>query len=197
MDDTIVVLRYTDLALARQALHELKQLDRQGRLQVRAAALMQRSGEGRTAVPNPADEDGYFMPLGGTVGMLVEALEGPLGVLFSPPGEGFRGHGGESRHEGERELLLETISRDLEPGVTLVVAEIADPDPAILDSALKALGGRVTRRPAEDVYAEVQAADKAATSASEEARRVLRAHRSDEIKERWAHFKAKAESKLP
>jgi hypothetical protein len=96
MDDTIVVLRYTEVARARQALHDLKQLDREGRLEVRAAALMQRSGEGRTAVPNPADDEGCFMPLGGTVGMLVEALGGPLGVLFSPPAESFRGRG--ARH---------------------------------------------------------------------------------------------------
>jgi hypothetical protein len=198
MGDIVVVLRFTDVARARRALNELKQLDREGRLRVRSAALMQRSGEGRTAVRNPAeDDDGYFMPLGGTVGMLVEALGGPLGILFSPPAEGFRGHGGESPHEGERELLLESISRDLEPGVTIVVAEIADPDPAVLDSALRAVGGTVTRRAAEDVYAEVQAAEDATSSASEEARRVLRAQRSGQVREQWGRFKESAQSKLP
>jgi hypothetical protein len=198
MDDTVVVLRFTDLARARQALHDLKQLDEERRLQVRAAALMQRSGEGRTTVPNPADDDdGYFMPLGGSVGMLVEALGGPLGILFSPPAESFRGHGGMSPHEGERELLLESISRDLEPGVTIVVAEIADPDPAVLDPALKRLGGVVTRRAAEDVYAEVRAADEAASSASDEARRVLREQRAAGVKERLERFKDTAKSKLP
>ena len=69
------------------------------------------------------------------------------------------GHGGGSPHEGERELALEEISRSLEPGVTLVIAEIADPDPDVLDAALASLGGTVTRRPAADVYAEVQAAE--------------------------------------
>jgi hypothetical protein len=53
--------------------------------------------------------------------------------------------------------VLEEISRDLEPGVTLVIAEIADPDPGVLDSALEALGGSVTRRAARDVYAELEA----------------------------------------
>lgn len=197
MEDTIVVLRFTELAEARQALHELKQLDRDGRLRVREAALMERSGEGRAAVANPADDDGYFMPLGGTAGMLVEALGGPLGILFSPPDEGFRGHGGNSRHDGERDLLLESISRDLEPGVTIVVAEIADPDPAVLDAALERLGGTATRRAAEDVYAEVHAADEAANSASEEARRVLRTQRAGDIKERWERFKETAKSKRP
>ena len=158
MDDTIVVLRFTDSAAARQALHELEQLDRAARLRVREAALVERSGDDRAAVPLRHDDDGTFMPPGGIIGMLVEALHGPLGVLLPAPAESFRGHGGESRHDGDRELLVERISEDLEPGVTMVLAEIADPDPAVLDAALKSVGGTVTRRPAEDVYAELKGA---------------------------------------
>ena len=33
------------------------------------------------------------------------------------------------------------MSRSLEPGIMLLIAEIADPDPDVLDSALGALGG--------------------------------------------------------
>jgi hypothetical protein len=40
-----------------------------------------------------------------------------------------------------------------------VIAEIADPDPEVLDSVLAPLGGKVTRRPARDVYAEIRAAE--------------------------------------
>jgi hypothetical protein len=91
--------------------------------------------------------------------MLVELLGGPEGTLFARPTEGFRGHGGPTPHEGDRELALEEISRSLEPGVTLVIAEIADPDPEVLDSVLSPLGGKVIRRPAQDVYAEIRAAE--------------------------------------
>jgi hypothetical protein len=45
-----------------------------------------------------------------------------------------------------------------------VVAEIADPDPDVLDSILAALGTTVTRRAAQDVYAELQAANEAGSS---------------------------------
>jgi hypothetical protein len=38
-----------------------------------------------------------------------------------------------------------------------VLAEITDPDPGVLDSALETLGGTVTRRAARDFYAEVNA----------------------------------------
>ena len=167
MDDTIVAVRFAASGDARRAMQELKQLDRDGRLRVREAALLERSGQGRIGVPGEGqDADGFFMPPGGIVGMLVEAFAGPLGVVSQRPAESFRGHGGPSPHDGEREVALEDISRNLEPGVTLVVAEIADPDPDLLDSTLARLGTTVTRRPAQDVYAELQAAHEAESTAS-------------------------------
>lgn len=159
-DDTTVMLRFTDLGRARRALHELERLDDDGRLQVRGATLVQRSGQGGIDGPQAArDADGHYLPPGGTVSLLLDVLGGPVGMLAGRPAESFRGHGGRARHEGERELALEEISRSLEPGVTLVIAEVADPDPQVLGSVLASLGGTVTQRPARDVYAEIQAAD--------------------------------------
>jgi uncharacterized membrane protein len=167
MDDTIVAVRFAEPGEARRAMRELEQLDRDGRLRVREAALLTRSGQGRIGVPGEGqDEDGFFMPPGGIVGMLVEAFAGPLGVVAQRPAESFRGHGGPSSHDGEREVALQDISRNLEPGVTLVVAEIADPDPDVLDSTLAGLGTTVMRRAAQDVYAELQAAHQGENKAS-------------------------------
>jgi hypothetical protein len=196
MDDTIVAVRFGEPGEARRAMQALKKLDRDGRLRVREAAILTRSGEGRIGVPGEGrDEEGFFMPPGGIVGMLVEAVNGPLGALFQRPAESFRGHGGPSPHDGEREVALEDISRNLEPGVTLVVAEIADPDPDVLDATLAGLGTTVTRRPAHDVYAELQAAHEAERTASEEARRVLREQRREELEDQSKRFKATVESK--
>jgi hypothetical protein len=193
MDDTIVAVRFAQPGEARRAMHTLKQLDRDGRLRVREAALLERSGQGRIGVPGEGqDEDGFFMPPGGIVGMMVEALGGgPASVLFQRPAESFRGHGGPSPHDGEREVALEDISRNLEPGVTLLVAEIADPDPDVLDSTLARLGTTVTRRPAQDVYAELQAAPEAEKTASKEAREQRREKREDQ----WKRFKETVERK--
>ena len=95
--------------------------------------------------------------------MLLDAPGDLPGILFPKPTEGFHGHGGRSAHEGEHELALEEMSRSLEPGVTLVVAEIADPDPDVLQAELARLGGVVTRQPARDVCARIQAAGAAET----------------------------------
>jgi alkylhydroperoxidase family enzyme len=174
MEDTIVTVRFNDVGKAREALRELQRLDGDGRLRVRGAALVQRSGEGRIELSEGArDDQGHILPPAGTAGMLVDVLGGPLGILFARPTEGFRGSAYQPAHEGERELALEDISRNLEPGVTLVVAEIAAADRDVLDPALAALGGSATRRRAQDVYAEIEAAEEATDAAGDEARRIL------------------------
>jgi hypothetical protein len=55
-------------------------------------------------------------------------------------------------------LAFEEIGRDLEPGITLVIAEVEDPDPDVLDSALDALGGYAATRAAAAYSADLRAA---------------------------------------
>jgi len=55
-------------------------------------------------------------------------------------------------------LAFEEIGRDLEPGITLVIAEVEDPDPDVLDSALDALGGCAATRAAAAYSADLRAA---------------------------------------
>jgi len=154
MNDTIVTVRFTDLGAARRALRILKLLDSEGQLRVRAAALVERPAPGRVGSPSGAEDD----PGGGVVGTLVDALSGPVGGVFARPTEGFRAHGAPWSRAGERALALEEISRDLEPGVALVIAEVEDPDPDALDSALDALGGTPARRDAATFYTALRAA---------------------------------------
>lgn len=163
-EDTIVVLRFNDVGRARRALQELKRLDGDRRLQVSAAALVGRPGEGGGGTPTGSGyAEGYYVPKKGIVGIMVDALSGPAEALYAEPTETFRGQGARPTHEAERELFLGEVSRTLEPGVTIVIAEITDPDPGVLDAVLEGLSGRVTRRAARDVYAELQALSGATT----------------------------------
>jgi len=52
----------------------------------------------------------------------------------------------------------EEITRNREPGVSLVIAEIEGPDPDVLTAALAALGGTAARQDAEAFCAELGAA---------------------------------------
>ena len=157
MEDMVITARFTDAGRARRALHQVKHLDDEGRLRVRAAALLERSGQDRITLTETADYEGAFMPPAGIVGMLVDAVTGPPQVVYGRPSEGFYGRG--AKPDPDDDLVLDEINRNLEPGVTIVIAEILDPDPDVLDEALGELGGTVTRRPARDVHAELQAAE--------------------------------------
>jgi hypothetical protein len=189
MDDIVITMRFSDAGRARRALHELERCDEDGRLRVGGAALLERSGQDRIRLGDSAGDESAFMPPAGIVGMLVDAVSGPTEVLYARPTEGFHGHGADAGHEDEYELALETISRALEPGVTLVVAEIIDPDPEVLDATLSKLGGGATRRPAHDVFAEIQAAEGTSGDPLHMGR--------EQRKARWERFKEKAGSKRP
>ena len=155
MEDTVVVLRFNDLGEARRAMQELERLDRERQLRVSAAALVERSR--KEGASGTGDAEGFYVPDKGIVGMMEDAVSGPTDAVFARPTESFHGHGDRRAHKDERELVLEEISRDVEPGVVVVLAEVTDPDPGVLDSALETLGGTVTRRAARDFYAEVNA----------------------------------------
>ena len=126
MNDTIVTVRFTDLGAARRALRMLKLLDSEGQLRVRAAALVERPARGRVGSPSGA-EDGEraFLPGGGVVGTLVRLAVRRRRVR--PTDRGLPRARRAVVPGGTRALALEEISRDLEPGVALVIAEDEDP----------------------------------------------------------------------
>ena len=73
MEDAIVTLRFTELGPARRAFHDLERLDRAGRLKVRGATLIHRSGDGGIDTPEAArDDDGHYLPPGGSIGMVLD-----------------------------------------------------------------------------------------------------------------------------
>ena len=84
--------------------------------------------------PRVGGRDGFYLPQGGIVGEMVDALSGPTGAVFARPTASFRGHADRPGHEPEREFALHDISKALEPGVMVVIA----------------------RRAARDLYAELQ-----------------------------------------
>jgi hypothetical protein len=159
MEDMVITARFTDAGRARRALQQLKRFDDERRLRVRAGALLERSGQDRISLTG-TDGEGAFMPPAGIVGMLIDAVTGPPDTVYARPDEGFYGRGG--KPDPDDELALEEITRNLEPGVTLVIAEIVDPDEDVLEEALGEVGGTISRRPAREVHAELEAAERRA-----------------------------------
>ena len=89
--------------------------------------------------------------------------------------------------EEDRDVAPGSISKQIEPGHTVLVAEVGEVTTEVVDDILGLLDGTVTRRPAADVYDEIQSA-KAAQDPDAEARRVLREQRRAEHKDKWEQF---------
>jgi uncharacterized membrane protein len=195
MDDNVVLVRFADQSKAYQALSTLKDIGADGRLQVRSAVLLERGPDGTIRVPEGADNaTGFLLASGGLLGMLVGVLGGPLGMLLGGYAGMLGGATGAALRDVDADVALDSISKDIAPGQTVLVAEVGEEADEVLDKAMTNLGGTVTRRPASDVYDEIQSAENAQHAADQEARRVLREQRRAEHKQKWQQFQDKVKS---
>jgi uncharacterized membrane protein len=197
MDDNVVLVRFADQSKAYQALSTLKDVGADGRLEVRSAVLLERGSDGMIRVPEGADNaTGFLLASGGLLGMLVGVLGGPLGMLLGGYAGLLGGATGAALRDADADVALDAISQDIAPGQTVLVAEVGEVTDEVLDKAMTNLGGTVTRRPASDVYDEIQSAENAQQAADQEARRVLREQRRAEHKQKWQQFTDKVKSAL-
>lgn len=196
MDDNVAIVQFDEPSKAYEALSELTRLSRAGEFEVRSAALVERTRDGRVQVPESGDDEaGTLLLSGGVIGMLVGTLGGPVGMAIGGSVGAIGGAVGEAARSGDQDLALQTIAQRLEPGSPALVADLTEDSHDVLDGAMAALGGTITRRPTSDVYAEAKAAEKAADRADVDAFKAeLAEHRADS-KAKWEAFKAKVKSK--
>jgi uncharacterized membrane protein len=195
MDDNVVLVGFTEQSKAYQALSSLRQAGDAGQLEVRAAALLERGPDGVVRVPEGDDAaPGAAIAGGGLIGMLIGVLGGPLGVLLGASTGMLTGGVAAAAHADDQDIALDAISGQIEPGHTVLLAEVGEVATEVVDNAMSALGGAVTRRSAADVYDEIQSAKAAQDAAEAEARRVLREQRRAEHKDKWEQFKNKIKS---
>jgi hypothetical protein len=131
--------------------------------------------------------------------MLIGVLGGPLGVLLGTSTGMLAGSVAAAAHAGDQDIALAAISGQIEPGHTVLVSEVGEVCTAVVDVAMAALGGTVTRRSAADVYDEIQsaqAAQAAQDAADAEARRVLREQRRAEHQDKWEQFTNKTQPRF-
>lgn len=167
----VVIIDFPTGEDAATALERLRQLDGDGSITLRNAAIVHRARDGFISVvesPRPALDDTVA---GGLVGALVGIIGGPLGMLLGWTTGTLAGISADLSDARRARSILETIGEAITPESTAVIAEVAEDDPGLIDAAL---GAPVLRRPTVEVVAEVEAADAARNAARSEASRVLR-----------------------
>ena len=193
-DENVVVVRFSEESKAYQALSVLKQCSADGRIGLRAAAVLERSQDGGLRIPEHADNVGLSgTASGGLIGMLVGILGGPLGMLLGWGAGALIGGAVDLNRAEKTEDALSTLGRAIPPGSTAVVATVTEPAVEVIDGEMAKLEGEVTRRPADEVMAELEAAEDAAAAAAKEARREVRerkrAELTDELSDRIGKLK--------
>jgi len=194
--DSVVVVGFYENDKAYEGFSELKSLSNQQKLTARSAAVVERDKDGTLQIKDSFDDEtGVATFGGGLVGMLLGVIAGPYGMLLGLTGGALAGGSFELRRGDEQDEVLTQLNAAINPGHTVLVAQVNEPTVEVLDKAMDSLGGVVIRKSEGDVLTELEAAEDAAHAAQAAARKAVRDKKMAEIKEkredRIAALKAK------
>jgi uncharacterized membrane protein len=199
---SVIEVNFQQDANAYEALTNLKELDSQGQVQLRAAAVVVRGDDGRIAVKDEAGGGTIAgTATGGTIGLLIGILGGPFGVLLGGATGLLVGSLFDMEDAEDSESVLSEISKSGRPGHAALLAQVNEPSPQVIDTAMASLGGTVLRRGVEEVEAEIAAAEEAQRAAKRQARKELfeqrRAKQKSDVDARIDALKAKLHHQKP
>jgi uncharacterized membrane protein len=176
--NNIVVVSFEEDSKAYDAMTTLKELDSQSQIDLAAAAIVVRHDDGQLEIKDEIADDGVSgTATGGILGLLIGVLFGPFGVLIGGATGLLVGSLFDLDDDDDTESVLADISRFARAGHNTLLAEVSEPSPEVIDTAMSQLGGSVLRRAVLDVEAEIAAAEEAQKAAKKEARKVLREQR--------------------
>ena len=176
--DNVLVVSFGDNLVkdtnAYQALTDLEQLDSQGQIKIADAAVVTRDQDGHIEVKSEVGNDPYLgTASGGLIGLLLGILGGPLGVLLGGTYGALVGSLFDIDDAETTDSVLGEISKQARPTRTVVLAQVDEQSPEVIDAAMARLGGEVMRRPVVEVEQEIAAAQEAQRKAEREARKEL------------------------
>jgi uncharacterized membrane protein len=169
---------------AYQALTDLEQLDAQDQIKIAGGAVISRDADGRVDMKSEVGNDPYVgTASGGAIGLLLGIIGGPLGMLLGGTYGALVGSLFDIDDVATTESVLGEISKQVQPTRTVVLAQVNEQSPEVIDTAMARLGGEVMRRPVAEVEQEIAAAQDAQRKAEREARSELRKARLEKSKD--------------
>jgi uncharacterized membrane protein len=181
MDENVIVTTFSEDSRAYEALARLKELAAEDQIDLHDGAVVERAGDGTLHLRDETgnEDEGLATLTGGTIGLLIGVLAGPLGVLLGGAMGLLAGAIVDAEDDDDTESVLEHISRSIGNGETAALVDLNESGPAAVDAVMAALDGRVTRYARKDVEAEIAGADEAAHKARVKARKELRHQRRE------------------
>ncbi len=172
--ENVIAVTFKEDSMAYEAMSTLKELDSQGQINVIEASVVERGQDGHVVVKDDVGET--FLDAtagGGLIGLLIGIIGGPLGVLIGGATGVLVGSLFDADDADKTESALSEISSAVVVGHTALLAQVGEPSPEVIDTAMAGLGGTVLRRSVADVEAEIAASEKAQKEAKRKARKEL------------------------
>ena len=196
--DNVIAVSFPEEPDAYEALARLKELDSQGSLGVRGAAVVTREQDGKITIKDHYGQASYEDTAGGgLLGLLVGVLGGPLGVLVGGATGLLVGSLFDDDDDENTRSALAEMSKSIHVGPPGLLAEVSEPAPEAVDAIMAHLDGTVVRRSAADVELELAAAEDAQREAKKKARAELREARHKQHKDQVDAKVAELTAKLP
>lgn len=197
MTVNVIAVTFDEQSKTYQALSTLKGLDREGRIGLKSAAVVERNTAGQLQLPEGTDNAGLEgFATGGLIGMLVGVIGGPVGMLLGLGTGGLIGGLYDVDQADMKDQTLAEVGRHVAPGSNALLAEVDEYTDGVVDEAMTAQGGTVLRRSADDVLAEIEAAEEAAEEAQRQARKKARERKKEEMHEKYEDRKTHLREKL-
>lgn len=172
-ESNIVVATFDDESKTYQAFSEIKRAAAEGKVKINGLTIMHRKLDGQFEVRDAAMKTYGGSIAGGLIGSLVGIMGGPLGILLGWGAGSLIGGFRDVREIKEDTNLFQRITEDMSVGSTVLVGEVENEQPYVIDQIVRKLQGELLRRPTEDVEADIAAAEQAQESARTAARRVI------------------------
>jgi uncharacterized membrane protein len=151
---------------------------------VRSAGIIERDAQGQLRVPESGDAAaGIGIASGSLIGMLVGVLGGPIGMLLGWSAGAATGALYDAERLDTGDEAIAAFGRLIPPGGNAILAVTDEVTTAPLEQFAAGLGGKVSRRPLDEVLAELEAQDEAAREADKAARKAIREQKKQERKE--------------
>jgi uncharacterized membrane protein len=183
--DSVIAVTFGENSKAYEALTTLKELDGQEQIDLTQGAIVVRHEDGHLETKDQVGDDSYTgTASGGLIGLVIGILGGPFGILLGGATGLLVGSLFDIDDEEESESALAHIAQSVRVDHTTLLAQVDEPSPEVVDTAMAGLGGTVVRQSFDDVEAEIAAAEDAQRAAKRAARKELHEKRRAQAKEK-------------
>jgi uncharacterized membrane protein len=148
----IIVASFAKEAQAIEASHKLTELESFGDISIYEKVMVKKDTDGNITPLQTDTSEGLRIISGMTLGTLVGAFAGPVGLMVGMLSGTLVGSALEADYVDFSEDFSSKVTGQLQPGTVAISAEIYEEGPAFVDNALEPLGAAIFRSNVDYVY---------------------------------------------